>query len=171
MDNCKKTKGKNILAPKNIKAFVFFLVIIILLMLFFFVVKELWRAKSYDWTSQTVDSMWSKNGEIKDLGDIDYAVLSNEIKNIISEEEYKAKTSDEILNIYEKINSIVYKKDLHPWSKEAAGLKKGLGGYIYNNGKEYRITYNIMVRPTITLTPIIERWTIEIHEIINESNE
>ena len=114
----------------------------------------------YDWVAHMSGHLsWN---EIKNLNFIDYDMLSDKYKAIISEEEFYLLNSETMIDFFNKVNEVPYDKDS---AGVRYGFKKGQNFIIKTSRGNHRVSFDfLMSSDYFTFKPSIRYWEIEIYE-------
>ena len=113
-----------------------------------------------NWVAYMSESMFAK--EIHDLSFMDYDMLSDKYKAIISEEEFYLLNSETMIDFFNKVNEVPYDKDS---AGVRDGFKKGARSKIKTSKGIYVVEFEFLTRPDyFTFKPSIRHWEIEIYE-------
>ena len=103
---------------------------------------------------------------------VDYDMLSDKYKRIVTKDEYTNADSDEqIFDIYKRITAAnsdqksEVMKDLFVSTTQGLKMSEGTDGFIID-GKAYRLTHHFDFKPRLfSDTPYISKWMIDIEEV------
>ena len=109
---------------------------------------------------------------------VDYDMLSDKYKRIVTKDEYtNAETDEQIYDIYIRIAAAntdqrsEVMQDLFVSTTQGLKMSEGTDGFIID-GKAYSLTHNFDFKPRLfSDTPYISKWMIDIREVSIDENE
>jgi hypothetical protein len=109
---------------------------------------------------------------------VDYDMLSDKYKRIVSKDEYtNAETDEQIYDIYKRIAAAntdqrsEVMQDHSVSTTQGLKMSEGTDGFIID-GKAYHITHHFDFKPRLfSDTPYISKWMIDIREVSIDENE
>ena len=107
---------------------------------------------------------------------VDYDMLSDKYKRIVSKDEFtNANTDEQIFDIYRRISAAnsdqLSERNIIVSSTAGYDMASGTDGFIID-GKAYHITHDFDFKPRLfSDTPHISKWMIDIREVSIDENE
>ena len=148
---------------KNRRVIIFLILIAIAVLLYLF------AYSIYGYTAAEVYAYAVKDSLVNDVTNLPpYYKLNNRFQNEISEELYDAKTIDEFLVLFERINAVDCEPNLFQKlsvNSTDKGKKEACEKIESSDGTIYFVYHHIDIASTLFFEPIIVGWTIDIEEI------
>ncbi len=148
---------------KNKRTIIFLILIAIAVLLYLF---------AYSFYGYSVAEKYAyavKESLVSDVTNLPpYYKLNNRFQNEISEELYDAKTIDEFLVLFERINAVDCEPNLFQKlsvNSTDKGKKEACEKIESSDGTIYFVYHHIDIASTLFFEPVIVDWTIDIEEI------